>query len=421
MRQRTVDVNQTTVFVGTQPRPVNRGDGGTQKNNSGRGPGPGGGSGAGDAAAAVEMTEGRAWTLLGAALLMLTVGAFLVRGHHYGHLHRRIEEAYFGYLQSWDRDHLAAFSASSWDLLVEGHPAPLPLSPRTSPSKRVRTKPSSRASSSSSSSPTQPAIAQSPLLEFRLQQGLIGALYPAARIPLADQHRAAHAGLWRPAVTPELRMGRAVTLRVRDGLTGVESRLELGRVAFTRERTIPAGGEARCMYDQQGTWQEEDATCSVHEFLWALCVKVARDKATGTFSLDTSLGGGPGCSPDWGWEAGQWRRLDERRYKINGRLYLPLSARNATVVSVRHGKDPSILEKEAVRQVAPNMEHQILFHAVGLALCFLGLVLLLSVAAFAAPLLLRRVRGAWSRIRSGRRRRRGLSGSDKGSDDDEGL
>ncbi|PNH08942.1 hypothetical protein TSOC_004464 [Tetrabaena socialis] len=202
--------------------------------------------------------------------------------------------------------------------------------------------------------------------------------------------RVAHSGLWR-VVAPELRRGRAMTLRVRDGPTGAVSDIDLGRVAFSRERSIPAGGEGRCVYEQHGTWQT-DATCSVHEYLWGLCVKVARDAVSGAYTLDTGLGGGPGCGPEWGWEAGQWRRLDERANRVNGRVYLPTSARNATVVSVRHGHDPSILERNIVQATAPNMEHQILFHAIGLALCFLGLVLGVSVAVFAAPALKRRSR-----------------------------
>lgn len=90
------------------------------------------------------------------------------------------------------------------------------------------------------------------------------------------------------------------------------------------------------MYNEAGVWQE-DNTCSVREYLWGLCVKVSQNATTGVFAADSSLGGGFGCSPEWSWEVGQWRRLDERRQSIHGQLYLPLSARNATIVTVRFG------------------------------------------------------------------------------------
>jgi hypothetical protein len=88
------------------------------------------------------------------------------------------------------------------------------------------------------------------------------------------------------------------------------------------------------MYDENGIWQP-DATCSVSEYLWGLCVKVSRDAVTGTFAAENSTGGGPGCGPEWGWELGQWRRLDERNNRINGRVYIPSSAVNSTILTVR--------------------------------------------------------------------------------------
>ncbi|EFJ48893.1 hypothetical protein VOLCADRAFT_90623 [Volvox carteri f. nagariensis] len=412
MRQRPIDVNQTTVFVDTQPRPVNCGA--VPKRRFQKGVGwPDGGGSEGD-----QMTEGRAWSLLGVAVMLLLGGVYLVRGNQYAHLHRQIQEAYFmcsnhiatttfrspsafrlpTYLQEWEGPVRDSFAATSWELHVHGLlDKPLPLQPRSWPSKRVLVPPGTSKFNSNSNGKEAVAVAIETTDE--------GTSAAAA----ATGREAVHNRLWRP-VGPELRRPAAMTLVGRDHLTGVEWRVDLGSVVFTRERTVPAGGEGRCMYDERGVWHDDD-TCSVHEYLWGLCVKVARNAATGAFSVDNSTGGGPGCGPEWGWEAGQWRRLDERRHSINGRVYLPMSARNATIVTVRHASDPAIRESDMVRRLAPGVEQQILFHAVGLAMCFLGLVLLLSVAAFAAPTFLRRGR------RLLRRRGRGSSGYGEGEEE----
>lgn len=63
--------------------------------------------------------------------------------------------------------------------------------------------------------------------------------------------------------------------------------------------------------------------------------QVSRDPATGRYAADTELGGGPGCSDESGWELGHWRRLDPRNGRVNGRLYLPSAARNATTITVK--------------------------------------------------------------------------------------
>ncbi|KAG2449700.1 hypothetical protein HYH02_005228 [Chlamydomonas schloesseri] len=423
VRQRAVDVNDTKLFIDTGPRPVNR------RPYPSKAPQQQASNGSGD-----EMTEGRAWTLLALSVALLVVGVWLVRGNHYAHLHRRVEAAYYEYLQEWDTQHAAVFAVSEWQLEVEGHNGSVPLAPSTFKSKRVAVpaaaapgtaaQPASASSgaaydagtsnTSSSSGSSRRRAAQSRLLEFRADK-LLPLLFPGLKAaPLLDQHRIAHSKgmLWRP-VLPELRRGRGMTLVGRDGATGAESRVELGKVVFARERSVPAGGEGRCMYDQKGVWQL-DNTCGVHEYLWALCVKVTRDPATGKYTADTELGGGPGCSDESGWELGNWRRLDPRKGRINGRLYLPQAARNATTITVKHTRDPSVRERDILRRTAPNMEHQILFHALGMAMIFMGAVVLLSVAAFAAPKLLRRV-GLW-RGAAGRRRGRHHGGKD--SDDD---
>ncbi|KAG2428672.1 hypothetical protein HXX76_011377 [Chlamydomonas incerta] len=378
------------------------------------------------------MTEGRAWTLLAVSVALLVAGVWLVRGNHYAHLHRRVEAAYLLYLQEWDAQHAAVFAASEWRLEVEGHNGSVQLLPQTFKSKRVAvpaaaagpTGSSSGAaidagtdissSRNSSSGSSRRRAVQSWLHDFRTDM-LLPLLFPALKsAPLLDQHRVAHSkgALWRP-VLPELRRARGMTLVAKDGATGVESRLDLGKVVFARERTVPAGGEGRCMYDQKGVWQA-DNTCGVHEYLSALCVKVSRDPATGHYAVDTELGGGPGCSDDSGWELGAWRRLDPRNGRINGRLYLPSAARNATTFTVKHTRDPSVRERDIVRRTAPNMEHQILFHALGMAMCFMGAVVLLSVGAFAAPQLLRRLR-LWQGA-AGRKKARRHGGKD--SDDE---
>ncbi|KXZ51566.1 hypothetical protein GPECTOR_12g529 [Gonium pectorale] len=308
--------------------------------------------------------------LVGAALM--AAGVFLVRGYQYGHLHRRIEEAYF--------------------------------------------------TSAADGAGARKRAAQSSLLDFQAS-GLLETVFfaRASTVGLlaADARRAEHARLWRP-VGHDLAAGRSMALIVRDGPTGTESRLDLGRVVFSRERTVPAGGEARCMHDQHGVW-EADYTCTVNEYLWGLCVRVARDAESGAYRLDAEPGcGGGGGGGGSGSEAGQWRRLDRRRHSLHGRLHLPLSARNATTVTVKHTRDPSLLEMEAVRRLAPNMEQQILFHAVGMALCFLGFVLLLSVAAFAAPGLLARARDLAGGRRSRRAVRRQRGGGGHGGDKDSG-
>eukprot|EP00198_Chlamydomonas_reinhardtii_P007924 XP_001697261.1 predicted protein [Chlamydomonas reinhardtii] len=356
-------------------------------------------------------------------------------------------------LQEWDAQHAAVFAASEWRLEVEGHSDSVPLLPHTFKSKRVAVPAAASGpaagsphdhsatthtttsnthttthttthtitsntthttTSNTNSSSSRRRGAQSRLQEFRADK-LLPLLFPALKsAPLLDQHKVAHSkgALWRPVV-PELRRARGMILVAKDGATGAESRLDLGRVVFARERIVPAGGEGRCMYDQKGVWQA-DNTCGVHEYLWALCIKVSRDPATGRYAADTELGGGPGCSDESGWELGHWRRLDPRNGRVNGRLYLPSAARNATTITVKHTRDPSVRERDIMRRTAPNMEHQILFHALGMAMCFLGAVVLLSVGAFAAPKLLRRL-GLW-RGEAGRKKGRRYGGKD--SDDE---
>ncbi|GLI63875.1 hypothetical protein VaNZ11_006992 [Volvox africanus] len=426
MRQRPIDINQTCVFVDTQPRPVNRSGLPRRIYKTQGGCQAGGG---GDV-----ITEGHAWCLLSTAVVLLLGGAYLVRGNQYAHLHRQIQKSYYTYLQDWDGGVGAAFAATSWELHAQGLKQPLPLKRRTWASKRlqvplapgaasdsggaeivrgtsasivkehnVSAEPSAGGSPPGESQEGQQAqqqrrgrrkAAQSSLLEFRLE-GLLETLHQS-HVPAMDRHKAEHNRLWRP-VGPELWRPVAMSLQGTDQRTGVVSVVELGPVVFMRERTVPTGGEGRCLQEEHGVWQQ-DATCSVQEYLWGLCVKVSQDSVTGAFAADNITGGGPGCGPEWGWEIGQWRRLDERRQNINGRAYLPISARNSTILTVRHARDPTILESDLVRRLAPNVEEQILFHAVGLALCFLGLVLLFSVGAFAAPALLRGARLRWAAL-----------------------
>ncbi|GLC42727.1 hypothetical protein PLESTB_001132100 [Pleodorina starrii] len=451
MRQRPIDVNQATLFVDTQPRPVNRG--GTPGRSQIKSQDPRWPHGGGE-----QLTERRAWSLLAAALVLLLGGAYLVRGNHYAHLHRQIQDAYAQYMQDWEREVRAAFAATSWELHVQGRDQPLPLKLRSMPAKRALAPKPTAASSTSTSTSTATSPATSgegildddsqdapsdgseatgteerereqqgqprrrrraaarptPLLEFRLE-GLMEALHPA-HVPPADRHTAGHSRLWRPVV-PELRRPVAMWLRANDTRTGAVSVVELGAVAFVRETTVPAGGQGRCVHEESGVWQQ-DGTCSVHEYLWGLCVKVSRGGGAGgsaaaAFVADNSTGGGPGCGPEWRWQLGQWRRLDERRHSVHGRMYLPNSARNSTIVTVRHARDPDILESDLVRRLAPNVEQQILMHAVGLAMCFLGLVLLLSVGAFAAPALARRAAATWGALR-GRRPKRPRRGREDG-------
>lgn len=54
---------------------------------------------------------------------------------------------------------------------------------------------------------------------------------------------------------------------------------------------------------------------------------------TGRYELDLSFGG-PGCTADGGWEAGEWRRVP-RAAHVNGKSYLPNWGRNITTVVVR--------------------------------------------------------------------------------------
>ncbi len=63
--------------------------------------------------------------------------------------------------------------------------------------------------------------------------------------------------------------------------------------------------------------------------------QVSRDAATGRYALDTSLGGGPGCSGDNHWEATSWRLIDERAWRVGNRVYLPLGAKNTSIVTVK--------------------------------------------------------------------------------------
>ncbi|GIL71346.1 hypothetical protein Vretimale_2759 [Volvox reticuliferus] len=386
------------------------------------------------------MTEGHAWCLLLAAVVLLLGGAYLVRGNHYAHLHRQIQNSYYTYLQEWDAGVGAAFAATSWELHVQGLNQPLPLKRRAWASKRVQVPLTSSAvgdgdgaeivrdtsasmvqehkasgqPSAGGSPPRESQVgqqiqqqqrrrqqraAQSSLLEFRLE-GLLETLHHSP-VPTMDRHKAEHNRLWQPVGT-ELWRPVSMSLRGTDQRTGVVSVVDLGPVVFMRERTVPAGGEGRCLHEEHGVWQE-DATCSVQEYLWGLCVKVSQDVATGVFAVDNITGGGPGCGPEWGWETGQWRRLDGRRQNINGRPYLPMSARNSTILTVRHARDPAILESDLVRRLAPNVEEQILFQAVGLAMCFLGLVLLISVGTVAAPALLRGARLRWAALLDRRR------------------
>ncbi|GIL45944.1 hypothetical protein Vafri_3057 [Volvox africanus] len=442
MRQRSIDINQTCVFVDTQPRPVNR-SGVSRRIFKPQGGCQAGGGGD-------VMTEGHAWCLLSTAVVLLLGGAYLVRGNHYAHLHRQIQKSYYKYLQDWDGGVGAAFAATTWELQVQGLEQPLPLKRRTWASKRVLVPLAPSAASDSGGAEikcdTSASIAQehnvsgepsaggyppgesqdrhqaqqqrrrgrhkaaqSSLLEFRLE-GLLETLHHS-HVPTMDRHKAEHNRLWRP-VGSELWRPVAMSLRGTDQRTGVVSVVELGPVVFMRERTVPTGGEGRCLQEERGVWQQ-DATCSVQEYLWGLCVKVSQDSVTGTFAADNITGGGPGCGPEWGWEIGQWRRLDERHQNINGRAYLPISARNSTILTVRHARDPAILESDLVRRLAPNVEEQILFHAVGLALCFLGLVLLISVGAFAAPALLRGARLRWATLLD--RRHQGVSRGREGT------
>lgn len=216
-------------------------------------------------------------------------------------------------LQEWDAQHAAVFAASEWRLEVEGHSDSVPLLPHTFKSKRVAVPAAASGpaagsphdhsatthtttsnthttthttthtitsntthttTSNTNSSSSRRRGAQSRLQEFRADK-LLPLLFPALKsAPLLDQHKVAHSkgALWRPVV-PELRRARGMILVAKDGATGAESRLDLGRVVFARERIVPAGGEGRCMYDQKGVWQA-DNTCGVHEYLWALCIKV---------------------------------------------------------------------------------------------------------------------------------------------------
>lgn len=42
-----------------------------------------------------KMTEARAWSLLTLAAVLLLGGAYLTRGNHYSHLHRRVQKEYY--------------------------------------------------------------------------------------------------------------------------------------------------------------------------------------------------------------------------------------------------------------------------------------------------------------------------------------
>lgn len=244
---------------------------------------------------------------------------------------------------------------------------------------------------------------------------------------------------------------------------GVTYELPLGTIVFHRERAILAGGEGRCVHHQHGVWHA-DKTCTVTEVLAQLCVKVKRkgvpsaaeragvatapladgedpssaaagDSAgdtaggvastpshaaaaaaattgtgTGRYELDLSFGG-PGCTADGGWEAGEWRRVP-RAAHVNGKSYLPNWGRNITTVVVRHSHDPEVLQRHVVKRLTPSLEQQILFHAMGLALCFLGAVLIISVAALGFAHAKRRALLLWHRLRGRRYRPAEGRGSD---------
>lgn len=365
MRQRPNDPNmKTSLFVDAEPRPA----GSTVRRKR-------------RITKEEEFSEQRVLGLLVLAAVLISVSAFFVGGNHNNHLHRHVAKAYYGYVEEWESKYRAAWEGTEWWLLAESHD-PLPLH-RNAVAAKVAKLPSGKGDAK-----------QTTVTSFEAER-LIDTLFPLKALPLEDRHKALHMGLWRP-VSRAMTTGLALKLKVRDKATGDESVIDLGTVPFHQQRSMYSGGEARCMRDQLGTW-EEDYTCTVGEYLHALCYKVSKD-ASGHYVLDKTFGG-EGCLPKQGSRPSSWGRINERSHKLNGRQYMTRLAENSTFLTVRHASDPALLEGYSIHEVEPNVSQSITFHALGMAAGFLGLMVLFPTFYFGLPAMRRRLRATTYKLR----------------------
>uniref|UniRef100_A0A7S0YI41 Uncharacterized protein n=1 Tax=Polytomella parva TaxID=51329 RepID=A0A7S0YI41_9CHLO len=244
-------------------------------------------------------------------------------------------------------------------------------------------------------------------------------------------------------VTPDMQKPFRIQIISEDGLTGRRSEIPIKHpVLIDTLGAAPGVTQHKCAKDFAGFWDGQ--TCQTHRYIWNMCVKVVRDASglyrlddtggdvgcfantwpsyspymwrplyvnhgNGDSSADAAAAAAaaqvdddditslllplqkspiqkkkiPSFSPSISSTSSAQSLPSESlmtRLGLEKGLYIPFVAQYAMRFTVRHTRDPDVLERARMRYIGPNLDRQMLWNAVGWAVCFIGIVLFLAVS-----------------------------------------